>query len=114
MSIIAYALTDTFRIFIWRAMHGVSPFSADRNHLHHLLIDSGMTHKKTVIWIYSASISVIGVAVATRLMPVTISFCITAGYVGILMMVPWLRKRAHLKKKAGESKTRRINSMEAA
>jgi UDP-GlcNAc:undecaprenyl-phosphate GlcNAc-1-phosphate transferase len=114
MSMIAYALTDTLRIFIWRAIRGVSPFSADRNHLHHLLIDSGMSQAKTVISIYVANIAVIGVAVATRVYPVTISFCITAGFVVILATIPWLMKRNHTKKKSSTNKTRRLNPMEAA
>jgi UDP-N-acetylmuramyl pentapeptide phosphotransferase/UDP-N-acetylglucosamine-1-phosphate transferase len=115
MSIIAYALTDTLRIFVWRAIRGVSPFSADRNHLHHLLIDSGMSHAKSVVWIYIANIAVIGVAIATRQFPVTISFSITAGFVAVLATIPWLMKRNHTKKKnRQESKTRALNPMEAA
>lgn len=115
MAIMAYALADTLRIFIWRAARGVSPFSADRNHMHHLLIDSGMSHAKTVIWIYAANISVIGVAVATRLMPFTLSFCITGGYALLLIMIPWLKKRAFIRrKKSAETKTRQLNPMEAA
>lgn len=114
MGIICYALSDTLRIFIWRAARGVSPFSADRNHLHHLLIDSGWSHRKTVLWIYTATLSVIGVAVATRLLPVTISFAITGCYTCLLIMIPWLIKRSHLKKKGAENKTRRLNPLEAA
>ncbi len=115
MSVIAYALTDTLRIFIWRAIRGVSPFSADRNHLHHLLIDSGMSHAKTVICIYISNIAVIAVAVATRNFPITVSFSITAGFVVLLATVPWLMKRSFLKRKEKtENKTRHLNPMEAA
>ena len=114
MSIVAYALTDTLRIFIWRAVRGVSPFSADRNHLHHLLIDSGMSQGKTVICIYIANIAVIGVAVATAIYSVTISFLITAGFVILLATIPWLMKRLHTKKKNSANKTRHLNPMEAA
>jgi UDP-N-acetylmuramyl pentapeptide phosphotransferase/UDP-N-acetylglucosamine-1-phosphate transferase len=114
MSVIAYALTDTLRIFVWRAIRGVSPFSADRNHLHHLLIDSGMSQTKTVICIYIANIAVIGVAIATRSFSLTISFIITAGFVVILATIPWLMKRRHVKKQNTQSKTRSLNPMEAA
>lgn len=114
MSIIAYALTDTLRIFVWRAVRGVSPFSADRNHLHHLLIDSGMSQAKTVISIYLSNIAVIAVAVATRNLPLTISFSITAGFVVVLATIPWLKKRHFLKKKALQNQTRTLNPMEAA
>jgi UDP-N-acetylmuramyl pentapeptide phosphotransferase/UDP-N-acetylglucosamine-1-phosphate transferase len=114
MAIISYALTDTFRIFIWRAIRGVSPFSADRNHLHHLLIDSGRSHAKTVLFIYTANLSVMGVAVITRLQPLNISFAITGSYAFVLMMIPWILKRIHLKKKGVTGKTRRLDSVEAA
>ncbi|CAN5898170.1 MraY family glycosyltransferase [soil metagenome] len=113
MSIVAYALTDTLRIFVWRAIRGVSPFSADRNHLHHLLIDSGMSQAKTVVCIYAANVSVIGVAISTRNLPLTISFLITAGYVVILAFIPWLMKRRHNKKKISQNKTHALN-VEAA
>ncbi len=113
MAVIAFALTDTLRIFVWRAIRGVSPFSADRNHLHHLLIDSGMSHAKTVLWIYSANIAVVGMAVATRQLPVTVSFGITASFVCVLATIPWLIKRHSQKKKEG-SKTHRLKPMEAA
>ncbi len=35
---------DTLRVFIMRIAKGVSPFIADRNHMHHLLIDNGFNH----------------------------------------------------------------------
>jgi UDP-GlcNAc:undecaprenyl-phosphate/decaprenyl-phosphate GlcNAc-1-phosphate transferase len=114
MAIIVYALTDTFRVFILRAARGVSPFSADRNHLHHLLLDSGKSHTVTVIAIYTAAASVIGVGVLTRLMPITISFLITGGYVVLLTFVPWIMKRMYQKKKSNEGATHKLNPMEAA
>jgi UDP-GlcNAc:undecaprenyl-phosphate GlcNAc-1-phosphate transferase len=60
MAVLVYPLVDTLRIFIYRAVRGVSPFSADRNHLHHRLIDIGLSHKGTVIIIYIVNILIIG------------------------------------------------------
>ncbi len=37
-------LFDTLRVFALRALKGKSPFHPDRNHIHHLLIDSGLSH----------------------------------------------------------------------
>ncbi len=37
-------LFDLLRVFSIRIFKGRSPFKPDRNHLHHLLIDSGLTH----------------------------------------------------------------------
>lgn len=116
MAMLAYPLTDTLRIFGHRALRGVSPFSADRNHLHHLLIDSGMSHRKTVLWIYAANIGVIGLAAYTSLtLPITLSFIITGGTVVLLTLVPWMLKRSHVARKAKQEggKTRHINEVAA-
>ena len=42
-------LFDTIRVFTTRIIRGRSPFRPDRNHIHHLLIDYGMTHSKATI-----------------------------------------------------------------
>ena len=49
-------LVDTLRVFGIRIMNGFSPFLADRNHIHHLLLDRGMSHKSVVFSISVASI----------------------------------------------------------
>lgn len=40
-------LYDTLRVFIMRSIHGKSPLHPDRSHIHHLLIDSGLTHMQS-------------------------------------------------------------------
>lgn len=37
-------LFDTLRVFTLRILKGKSPFYPDRTHIHHLIIDSGLTH----------------------------------------------------------------------
>ncbi|MFL5765119.1 MAG: glycosyltransferase family 4 protein [Bacteroidia bacterium] len=67
MAVLVYPLVDTLRIFIYRAVRGVSPFSADRNHLHHRLLDIGLSHRGTVISVYFFNIFVIGLTLALTL-----------------------------------------------
>jgi UDP-GlcNAc:undecaprenyl-phosphate GlcNAc-1-phosphate transferase len=55
-----YPLLDTLRVFIIRAVKGQSPFQADRNHLHHKLIDCKYSHIKTVIIIYIFTLATVG------------------------------------------------------
>jgi UDP-GlcNAc:undecaprenyl-phosphate/decaprenyl-phosphate GlcNAc-1-phosphate transferase len=43
-AILIVPLFDTLRVFVIRLVHKKSPFSGDRNHLHHLLVDSGLNH----------------------------------------------------------------------
>lgn len=38
---------DTLRVFTLRVLHGRSPFSADRNHIHHRILRLGYTHLQT-------------------------------------------------------------------
>jgi UDP-N-acetylmuramyl pentapeptide phosphotransferase/UDP-N-acetylglucosamine-1-phosphate transferase len=40
---------DTARVFTIRIAKGRSPFSPDRNHLHHMLIDTGMSHLQATL-----------------------------------------------------------------
>ena len=44
LCILAYPSIDTLRVFTLRILSGKSPFSADRNHIHHLLIDKDFNH----------------------------------------------------------------------
>jgi UDP-N-acetylmuramyl pentapeptide phosphotransferase/UDP-N-acetylglucosamine-1-phosphate transferase len=64
MAVLVYPLIDTLRIFIYRAVQGVSPFSADRNHLHHRLLDIGLNHRSAVICIYLFNLMVIGLSLS--------------------------------------------------
>lgn len=44
VGILILPLFDTLRVFTMRILRGRSPMSPDRNHIHHLLIDSGLNH----------------------------------------------------------------------
>ncbi len=48
-SIMLLPLMDTLRVFGIRIIHGRSPFSPDRNHIHHLLLDRGLSHKSVTL-----------------------------------------------------------------
>ena len=47
ISTVSIPVLDTLRVMIVRIFNKKSPFSVDRNHLHHILLDSGMTHLRT-------------------------------------------------------------------
>ncbi len=51
----AIPLFDTLFAFARRIAHGRSPFSADRGHIHHRLIDIGFNQKQSVTILYSLS-----------------------------------------------------------
>jgi UDP-N-acetylmuramyl pentapeptide phosphotransferase/UDP-N-acetylglucosamine-1-phosphate transferase len=43
-AILIVPLLDTLRVFSIRILNGRSPFTPDRNHFHHLLLDRGLNH----------------------------------------------------------------------
>ena len=63
---LVYPLFDTLRVFTIRVMSGRSPFSADRNHIHHLLLNVGFSHTKAVTTILSLNILLMFIVVALR------------------------------------------------
>ena len=51
--VLGVPIIDTFWIIIRRLAQGRSPFSADRGHFHHRLLDLGLTHRGAVLLIYA-------------------------------------------------------------
>ena len=49
--ILGYPIADTLRVFIIRLSMGLSPFNADRRHMHHVLLDKGFSHFGTSTFI---------------------------------------------------------------
>jgi UDP-N-acetylmuramyl pentapeptide phosphotransferase/UDP-N-acetylglucosamine-1-phosphate transferase len=56
LSVLIIPLGDTLRVFIIRVRQKKSPFHADRNHIHHLLLIMGLNHKKASISLYCVNI----------------------------------------------------------
>lgn len=54
--LLAIPVMDTLRLITQRALRRSSPFSADRQHLHHLCLRSGMSPKKTLAFMVSATL----------------------------------------------------------
>ncbi|MFT3826820.1 MAG: MraY family glycosyltransferase [Chitinophagaceae bacterium] len=65
-AILMIPLLDTLRVFAIRILHGRSPFSPDRNHIHHLLLDQGLSHRAIALTLVSVNIFFIIVAYAGR------------------------------------------------
>ena len=54
--VLGVPIIDTFWIIVRRVSQGRSPFSADRKHIHHRLLDLGLSHRQTVFVIYGICI----------------------------------------------------------
>lgn len=51
-------LMDTLRVFGLRIINGRSPFSPDRTHVHHLLLNRGFSHKQVTLTCVGISVAV--------------------------------------------------------
>lgn len=64
--IIIIPLFDTLRIFILRLSKKQSPFTPDKNHMHHALMRMGMSHSQTALSLGGLNISYILIAISFR------------------------------------------------
>ncbi len=62
IGVLIIPIYDTIRVSIVRMYHGRSPFSADREHIHHYLVDLTGSHRKTTFIILAVNVVFIAVA----------------------------------------------------
>lgn len=93
-------LFDTARVMVLRILDGRSPFSADRNHVHHILLDLGLSHFKASFCLASLNVTMISLFVL--LSPYLSDLWLGLSMIGIAAFVvvgfELLRKRAAHKK----------------
>lgn len=66
IGVLIIPLFDTLRVFIIRILRGRSPFHPDRSHVHHLLIDSGLTHLQATFVLVLTNTFFVGLVVALQ------------------------------------------------
>lgn len=66
VAILMIPLFDTLRVFTLRILDRRSPFSPDRTHVHHFLLDCGLNHRKVTLTCVAANIAFIILAVSLR------------------------------------------------
>ncbi len=59
IGILFIPILDTARVFVWRILKGRSPFMPDRNHIHHLLLSTGLSQQNTVLTLALLNIAII-------------------------------------------------------
>jgi len=107
MAVLVYPLLDTLRIFIYRTIRGISPFAADRNHIHHRLQDIGLTHRWTAVTLYIFNLLIVGLALYTRNYSPSISFAIVGCGAVVFVQIPFL-----VSKKKNRQKGNQIEGIE--
>ena len=84
IAILFVPIFDTLRVIVIRLSKGQSPFIADRNHLHHRLLDMGMNHTQATLTLAAFNVVMIGTALAFQFIGTT-ELLILIGLVALLM-----------------------------
>ncbi len=62
--VLGVPIIDTFWIIVRRLAGGRSPFSPDRGHIHHRLLDLGLSHRGSVLLLYAVCLVLAGMSLA--------------------------------------------------
>ncbi|MGO3151551.1 MAG: MraY family glycosyltransferase [Galactobacter sp.] len=103
LAVILIPVIDMVAAVIRRTARGTSPFTADRGHLHHKLVDGGYTHRGAVLLLYVWSAIVAFGTVSLNWIPATISLPVMAVALVAAALVtasPWIRKRFSIRSAA--------------
>ena len=93
-AVLMLPLFDTLRVFGLRILNRRSPFSPDRNHIHHFLLDMGLSHKATTIACVLSNIFFIAIAYSLRFMGTTYLMALLFSVAIILTFIVYsLRER---------------------
>jgi UDP-N-acetylmuramyl pentapeptide phosphotransferase/UDP-N-acetylglucosamine-1-phosphate transferase len=76
--ILAVPIVDMSAVILARLRRGKSPFVADKSHLHHRLLRAGLSHRLTVLFIYSLTLWVGSLALAIAGIPSGIAYACAA------------------------------------
>lgn len=78
-SVLVVPLFDTTRVFIIRISHLQSPFRADKNHLHHTLLRTGLNHAQTTLVMVGFNTLFIILAYSLRAYPDVLGLALIIG-----------------------------------
>lgn len=92
LALLSYPFFDTLRVFFIRVYNKRSPFEADRNHIHHRLIDLGLKHKWATLIIATYTIIITSIAFMLNGLPINLAFAILLPAAIILLMLPFAVK----------------------
>ncbi len=89
---------DTLRVFIIRLKNKKSPFVGDRNHLHHILIDSGLSHfqASVILWTFTLISTILFITISKDTDNTT-SLYILIGLFALYMWVAHIIKHNNIK-----------------
>jgi len=87
-SVLTVPLFDTLRVMITRIKKGYSPFKADKNHVHHLILKLGFKHFQVTLILMGVSLFFIFIAILGRNLPGILLFLIV--FVSCILLTEYL------------------------
>ena len=87
--VLAVPLIDTFRVMTTRIKKGKSPFVADKNHVHHLLLSTGLKHKEVTFVLLTVNLFFIGLGLLLRNVRIEIALLIVIICAVTLIVALW-------------------------
>ncbi len=90
--ILAIPILDMSAVIFQRLRNGDSPFIADKRHLHHRLLEAGLSHRSTVLVIYCLTLWVGSLAMAFSGIPS--GYAYAAGATVLLSYTGWQASRS--------------------
>jgi UDP-GlcNAc:undecaprenyl-phosphate GlcNAc-1-phosphate transferase len=95
--VLAVPILDTFYVIIRRLLQRRPPFAPDRGHLHHRLVDIGLTHPQAVLAIYAVTVGLAALTFVTTgavQLVIFAAFALGLGLVILRMPEPAVRESA--------------------
>jgi UDP-N-acetylmuramyl pentapeptide phosphotransferase/UDP-N-acetylglucosamine-1-phosphate transferase len=87
MALLIYPITDTIRVFSMRILSGRSPFLADKNHLHHHLLNKTNSHSKTSLIVYLYTLIAFAISFLSYYLPSSIVLGILIVYALLFILL---------------------------
>ncbi len=97
--VLSVPLFDTLRVMLTRIKKGVSPFHPDRNHIHHLLLKTGLAHREVTFVLLGISLLFIGLGILGRNWPIELLVFVAFTIASSLIYFLW----SIINKKASKS-----------
>jgi UDP-GlcNAc:undecaprenyl-phosphate GlcNAc-1-phosphate transferase len=98
LALLILPVIDFIRVTIVRLLKGQSPIRADKNHIHHVLVATGLNHLQTTMLLIIINLIFIGAAFLLRKMDQSILFfCMIAAGM-LLSQVPYFLVRSKVRK----------------
>lgn len=89
ISVLSVPLFDTMRVMLTRIKKGVSPFRPDKNHIHHLLLKTGLKHRQVTLVLLSITIAFILLGIIGRNWSIEVLTLLVFSIATVLTYILW-------------------------